>query len=217
MKIGILGSGEVGRTLGSAFLAEGHQVMLGTRTPSKEELVTWKASNKGAQTGLFADAAAFGEILVLAVSGSVAETVVALSGVQHFNGKIVIDASNPIAPQPPTAGVLHFFTSLEDSLMERLQRLLPGAKFVKAFNSVGNTLMYKPALPGGTPTMFICGNDAQAKTTVTGILIRFGWEVEDMGQAEAARAIEPLCLLWCIPGFLRNEWSHAFKLLKSQG
>jgi predicted dinucleotide-binding enzyme len=126
----------------------------------------------------------------------------------------VIDATNPIAKEPPQNGVLKFFTTLEDSLMERLQAKLPGAKLVKAFNSVGNAKMYKPGFRGGPPTMFICGNDSVAKKEVAGILRAFGWEAEDMGTVEAARAIEPLCILWCIPGFLRNEWTHAFKLLK---
>ena len=102
---------------------------------------------------------------------------------------------------PPDNGVLKYFTTLEESLMERIQQLLPDAKFVKAFNSVGNAFMYKPNFPGGIPTMFICGNDDHAKKIVTDILTAFGWETEDMGKAEAARAIEPLCILWCIPGF----------------
>ncbi|HEV3326375.1 MAG TPA: NAD(P)-binding domain-containing protein [Puia sp.] len=214
MKIGIIGSAEVGQTLGAAFLAEGHAVLLGTRNPSKEEVVKWKQAHPKAQTGLFAAAAEFGEILVLAVAGAVAEEAVQLAGPDHFNRKVVIDATNPTTKQPPTAGVLHFFTSLEDSQLERLQRLLPEARLVKAFNSVGANFMYKPKFPGGVPTMFICGNDPAARKTVTDILTAFGWETEDMGQAEAARAIEPLCLLWCIPGFVRNQWTHAFKLLK---
>jgi predicted dinucleotide-binding enzyme len=110
--------------------------------------------------------------------------------------------------------VLKFFTSLDDSLMERLQKEFPQARFVKAFSSVGNARMVNPAIAGGPPTMFICGNDDAAKKAVTGILDQFGWETADMGKAEAARAIEPLCMLWCIPGFLRNEWSHAFKVVR---
>lgn len=110
--------------------------------------------------------------------------------------------------------MLKFFTNLDESLLERLQREFPGAHLVKAFNSVGNTRMVNPAFANGKPTMFICGNDAEAKRTVTRVLDQFGWETEDMGMAEAARAIEPLCMLWCIPGFLHNQWSHAFKLLK---
>ena len=215
MKIGIIGSAEVGQTLGAAFLTEGQSVMLGTRNPSKEEVVKWQQAHPGAQTGLFSATAQFAELLVLAVAGSAAEEAIQLAGPENLAGKVVIDATNPISKQPATAGVLHFYTSLEDSQLERLQRLVPKARFVKAFNSVGAPSMYKPAFPGGTPTMFICGNDQKAKEIVTDILTRFGWEVEDMGQAEAARAIEPLCLLWCIPGFLRNQWSHAFKLLKA--
>lgn len=217
MKIGIIGSAEVGQTLGAAFLAEGYPVLLGTRNPSKKEVVGWQAAHPDAKTGLFSAAAQFGEIIVLAVAGSAAEDAIRLAGVDNFNGKVVIDATNPISKQPPTAGVLHFYTSLEDSQLERLQHLVPTARFVKAFNSVGSNYMYKPAFPQGIPTMFICGNDPTAKEIVTDILLRFGWEVEDMGLVEAARAIEPLCLLWCIPGFLRNQWAHAFKLLKVQG
>jgi hypothetical protein len=214
VKIGIIGSGDVGRTLGKAFLTEGHSVMLGTRNVAKDEVVKWAAANPSGSTGTFADAAKFGEVIVLATAGSVTEAAIGLAGPGNFSGKTIIDATNPIADMPPTHGVLHYFTSLEESLMEKTQRLIPEARVVKAFNSVGNASMYKPSFPDGTPTMFICGNDDSAKQTVAGILTVFGWETEDMGKAEAARAIEPLCMLWCIPGMLKNQWTHAFKLLK---
>jgi 8-hydroxy-5-deazaflavin:NADPH oxidoreductase len=215
MKIGIIGSGEVGRTLGHGFLNEGHQVMLGTRNTSKEEVVKWKKENPSGQAGSFAEAAKFGKLLVLASQGSKTVEAIQLAGIDNFSGKTVIDATNPTASAPPTNGVLHFFTSLEESLMEQIQKLLPAAKLVKAFNSVGNAFMYKPNFPGGRPSMFICGNDEGAKKTVSGLLNVFGWEAEDMGMVESARAIEPLCILWCIPGMLRNQWTHAFKLLKA--
>ncbi len=134
--------------------------------------------------------------------------------VANLSGKPVIDATNPIADAPPVNGVLKFFTSHDQSQMEKLQREFADAKFVKAFNSVGAAFMVNPSFQGGKPTMFICGNDDGAKKTVTRILDQFGWETADMGKVEAARAIEPLCMLWCIPGLLRNEWSHAFKLLR---
>jgi hypothetical protein len=100
--------------------------------------------------------------------------------------------------------------------MERLQKAFPDAKFVKAFNSVGAALMVNPSFPGGArPTMFYCGNDAAAKATVAKILDQFGWDGADMGTARAARAIEPLAQLWCIPGFRDNQWTnHAFHLMK---
>jgi hypothetical protein len=160
-----------------------------------------------------AETAAFGALVVLAVKGSAAGDALRGAGTANLAGKVVIDATNPIADAPPVNGVLKFFTSLDESLMERLQRDHPQVRFVKAFNSVGHALMVNPRLSGGKPTMFICGNDDAAKQVVRGILDQFGWEVADMGQAEAARAIEPLCILWCIPGFLRQEWAHAFKLV----
>jgi predicted dinucleotide-binding enzyme len=162
--------------------------------------------------GSVADAAKFGESVVLAVKGTAALDALKLAG-DSLSGKTVMDTTNPIAPEPPVNGVLRYFTSLEESLMERLQAAHPEAHFVKVFNSVGNTRMVNPEYAGGLPTMFICGNDAAAKQKVTSILDQFGWETLDLGAAEAARAIEPLCILWCIPGFLRNEWTHAFKVL----
>jgi 8-hydroxy-5-deazaflavin:NADPH oxidoreductase len=215
MKIGIIGSGIVGRVLATAFLEEGHQVMLGTRNPSKAEVLKWKKENANGQAGTFTETAKFGELLVIATGGTITEEAIKLAGIDHFSNKTVIDATNPIAAAPPVNGVLKYFTSLEDSLMEKIQRLIPKAKLVKAFNSVGNAFMYKPNFKDGKPTMFICGNDEGAKKTVAEILTSFGWETEDMGKVEAARAIEPLCILWCIPGFIRNQWTHAFKLLKA--
>ena len=214
MKVGIIGSGMVGRVLASAFLNEDHDVMLGTRNITKEDVTKWKSENSKGQLGSFQEAAQFGELIVLAVGGLVAEDAITLAGKEHFIDKIVIDPTNPIAAVPPDNGVLKYFTTLEESLMERIQKIIPDAKVVKAFNSVGNAFMYKPGFPNGIPTMFICGNDDAAKKKVTELLTAFGWETEDMGKVEAARAIEPLCILWCIPGFIRNQWTHAFKLLK---
>jgi hypothetical protein len=211
MKIGILGSGDVAKALAGGFLKHGHELMLGTRAPDK--LAEWAAKNpKGRIAGL-ADAAKFGELVVLAVKGTAAKNALRLASPENFAGKPVIDVTNPIADEPPVNGVLKYYTSLEDSQMEHLQREFGGARFVKAFNSVGNAHMVNPQFKGGKPTMFICGNDDSAKLVVSGILDQFGWEVADMGKIEAARAIEPLCMLWCIPGFVRNDWAHAFKLL----
>jgi predicted dinucleotide-binding enzyme len=214
-KIGILGSGEVGQVLGGAFLSEGHEVMLGTRDKTKDSVVQWQKENPSARTGTFAETADFGDILVLAVQGSSAEEVLKQTGFTPLRGKTILDATNPIAQATPVNGVLKYFTSLDESLMERLQQLVPTAKFVKAFNSTGNAYFYKPDFQGVKPTMFICGNDEDAKQTAMAILDAFGWEAADMGNVEAARAIEPLCMLWCIPGLRNNQWTHAFKLLKS--
>jgi predicted dinucleotide-binding enzyme len=190
MKIGVLGSGDVGRVLADGFLKHGHPAMLGTR--ERDKLAEWGTQHAGAQVGTFSEAAAFGEVLVLAVKGSAAAEALRLAGNWNLKGKVVIDATNPIADGPPVNGVLKFFTSLDESLMERLQRKFPAARFVKAFNSVGNARMVDPQFEGGRPTMFICGNDESARATVAGLVAELGWDAADMGKAEAARAIEPL-------------------------
>jgi 8-hydroxy-5-deazaflavin:NADPH oxidoreductase len=219
MKVGVIGSGDVGRILATAFLKEGYTVTLGTRDVTKEAVVKWKNENTGSQTGSFADAAKYGDMIVLATLGSAAADALKLAGIENLKGKTVIDATNPIehgANGMPAAdhGAIRYFTNINESLMERLQKLASEANFVKAFNSVGNPFMYKPNFPGGKPTMFICGNNADAKKTVASILESFGWESEDMGMVESARPIEALCILWCAPGLNRNQWTHAFKLLK---
>ena len=212
MKIGILGSGDVAKSLGAGFLKHGHEVTLGTGTSAK--LDDWAAKNPKGKVAGFADAARFGEIVVLAVKGKAAIAAVKSAGVQSLEGKTVIDTTNPIADAAPVDGVLQFFTNGSDSLLEQLQREFAGVKFVKAFNSVGAGFMVDPQFKDGPPTMFICGNDEGAKKTVRGLVESVGWDVADMGTAVAARAIEPLCVLWCIPGLLRGEWAHAFKLVR---
>jgi predicted dinucleotide-binding enzyme len=210
-KIGVLGSGDVAKTLAAGFKKHGYEVKVGSRTPAK--LAAW-AGEAAVETGTFAEAAAFGEVLVLAVHGSAAEEVLRLAGVDNIGGKLVLDTTNPIADEPPDNGVIRLFTGPNDSLMERVQRAHPDARLVKAWNSIGNAFMVNPTFPGGRPTMFICGNDNNAKGEATRILDQFGFDAEDMGGVQSARAIEPLVQLWCAPGFLRNQWTHAFKLLK---
>ncbi|MBK8692802.1 MAG: NAD(P)-binding domain-containing protein [Deltaproteobacteria bacterium] len=208
-KVGVLGSGDVGKVLALGFKKHGHDVRIGSREGTK--LAGWSAEN-GVAEGTFEAVAAHGEVLVLGVAGRVAEELV--TGLARtLEGKTVIDATNPIAGGPVN-GILPYFTGPNDSLMERLQKAAPGARFVKAFSSVGNAFMVNPSFPGGRPTMFIAGDDAGAKAQVTGILEQFGWDAEDVGGVEGARAIEPLCQLWCAPGFLRNQWAHAFKVLR---
>ena len=163
MKIGVIGSGIVGQVLAKAFNSEGHRVQLGTRNTSKEEVVKFKEANSAVAIGSFSETAQFGELLVLATGGLVTEDAIRLAGIENFSGKVVIDATNPIAAAPPVNGVLQFFTGPNESLMEKIQQLIPDAKVVKAFNSVGNAFMYKPNFPGGTPSMFIAGNDEGAK------------------------------------------------------
>jgi 8-hydroxy-5-deazaflavin:NADPH oxidoreductase len=211
MKVGVLGSGQVAKVLAKGFLEVGHEVMLGSR--DVEKVKGW-AEHGSARAGTFEETAAFGELIVLAVKGTVAVEAVQQAGVGNLAGKTVIDANNPIADAPPVNGILQYFTGPNDSLMERLQAAAPEARFVKAFSCVGNAFMFRPNFPGGPPTMFICGNDDEAKAQVKAVLESFGWASEDIGKVEAARAIEPLCQLWCAPGLQRGQWTHAFKLLK---
>ena len=211
-KIGILGSGDVGKTLAKGFLKYDYQVAIGSE--HVEKLAEFKKENPRMETATFEQAAQSADIIVLCVKGTVAEKIVEKVKM-HLSGKTVIDSTNPIADAPPQNGVLKYFTSLDESLMERLQRIAPDAQFVKAFNSIGSGLMVNPDFGDNTkPTMFICGNNDDAKNKVSEIVEKFGFEIEDMGKVESARAIEPLCILWCIPGFVKNEWAHAFKLLK---
>ena len=212
MKIGILGSGGVAKALARGLLRHGHDIRLGSSTPAR--LADDLAALPGATAGSFAEAAAHGELVILAVKGSAAAAVLRAAGAPALAGKTVIDACNPIADAPPEDGVLRWSTGPNESMMEPLQREFAQANFVKAFNSVGSAHFIDPQFAGGPPTMFIAGNDPAAKAQVSALLREVGWEPADMGSAVAARAIEPLAMLWCIPGLRNNEWAHAFKLLK---
>jgi predicted dinucleotide-binding enzyme len=215
MKIGVLGSGIVGQVLGAGFLKHGHEAMLGTRDPKKKEVDDWVRATPGAKAGTFEEAARFGEMLVLAALGRAVGNIIELAGPANFDGKTVIDATNPIADEPPVHGVLKYTTGPNESLGEWIQARIPSAHVVKAFNSVGNALMVNPQFSQGVPTMFLCGDNGEAKAQVSAIIEQFGWEPYDCGGIASARALEPLCVLWCLPGFLKNEWRHAFKLLTS--
>lgn len=212
-KFGVLGSGVVGETLADGLLRHGHSVMRGSRDASK--LKPWLAgAGINASVGSFAEAAQYAEVVVLAVKGTAAVSALELATAANLSGKAVLDATNPIADEPPTSGVLRFFTGPNESLMEKLQELFPQSHFVKAFSCVGSAFMVDPDFGGQQPTMFICGNDDNAKAAAKALLSQFGWDIEDLGGAVAARAIEPLCMLWCIPGLRGGSWAHAFKLLR---
>ena len=213
MKIGIVGSGVVGQTLALGALKHGDEVMLGTGKLSKYAELKEKTGGR-AQVGSFQEAAQFGDMLVLAVKGTIAENALRVAGISNFVGKTVIDVNNPQTDDPPEKGVVKFFTTYNESLMERLQELAPDVNFVKAFNCIGSELMVNPDFGGIKPTMFICGNSDSAKQEATKFIEKFGFEVEDLGSVVSARVIEPLSILWQIPGFQKNQWRHAFKLLK---
>lgn len=212
MRIGILGTGDVGRALGSGFAAIGHQVKIGSRDPNNPKIKDW-VGRAGAQTsgGTFEQAAAFGEVIVLATLWSGTENALRLAGANNLAGKVLIDATNPLdfSTLPPTLTVGH-----TDSGGEQVQRCAPGARVVKAFNIVGSAHMFRPDFPGGPPDMFICGNDDGAKKIVATILNEFGWEVNDLGGIERSRYLEPLAMVWIAHGFNTRTWNHAFKLLK---
>jgi predicted dinucleotide-binding enzyme len=208
MKVGILGSGDVAKALGNGFLSRGHDVMLATRSP--EKLQAWKVGGgERAAVGSFADAAAFGDIVVLATLGMATEEILKSIGAAPFANKVVIDATNPLDYE----GAPHLAIGFSDSLGERVQRSIPNAHVVKAYNTVGNALMIDPALPGGPPDMFIAGNDADAKLRVSAIVRDFGWNVVDMGDITASRLLEPMCMVWVTYGIRTGTWTHAFKFL----
>ena len=217
MNIGVLGSGEVGRRLGEGFIELGHMVKIGTRDPSKGELVQWVSNHGGEEgkssAGAFAEAASFGEIIVIATSWEgTANAIKMADPKKNLGGKIVIDVTNPLVfsqGMPPKLALGH-----SDSAGETVQRLIPEAKVVKAFNIVGNPHMVHPNFPGGPPTMFICGNDDEAKKVVVDILTKFGWETIDIGGICGARLLEPLALLWITYYFRTGTGDHAFKLLR---
>lgn len=210
-RFGVLGSGVAGQALAKGLKKHGYDVRIATRTEGKLDEFSQAT---GISSGIFAEVAGWAEGLVLAVAGRVAEFAIQDAGPSNLAGKVVIDVTNPLSEEPPEDGVLRVFTGPNESLMERLQQAYPDVLFVKAFNSVGNAFMVNPMFPGGPPTMFYCGNDAAAKAIVLRIIEQFGWQGADMGTARAARAIEPLCQLWCIPGIREGRWQHAFKLLR---
>jgi predicted dinucleotide-binding enzyme len=213
VKVGVLGRGEVGRRLAGAFRDRGHDVMIGTRDSGNEELREWLAADgAGIASGSLADAAEFGELIVLALLGNAAEDAIAQAGAERFTGKVVIDAMNPLdfsQGMPPGLSI-----SGQDSLGERVQRAIPDAKVVKAFNTIGSPYFADPQFSDGEPTMFIAGDDEDAKATVGEILQSFGWGAPvDIGGIKGSRELEAVCILWVRIGFQRGAWDHGFKLL----
>ncbi|MCL4324154.1 MAG: NAD(P)-binding domain-containing protein [Candidatus Thermoplasmatota archaeon] len=214
MKVGVLGSGDVGQTLAKGFAARGHEVRLGTRDPGSERLRAWSASVQGhLSLGNFREAAEFGDFLVLSVHGAAAEEVLASIGPAAFAGKVVIDTTNPLVfpeGKPPS-----LFVGLTDSLGERIQRKIPSARVVKAFNTVSSVQMVDPRIAGGPPEMLICGNDPSAKATVARIVQDFGWPgVLDLGGIEECRWIEPMVPLWVRIGSKLGTWEHVLKVVR---
>lgn len=216
MKVGILGSGEVGQRLGDGFIELGHTVKIGTRDSQK--VAAWVEKHGGtnssgakASAGSFEEAAAFGDIIVIATLWTGTQNAIEMSGQANFAGKVVIDVTNPLdfSSTPPRLAVGH-----TDSAGETIQRLLPDSKVVKAFNIVGNPLMLHPDFPGGRPTMFVCGNDEDAKNLVRNVAFSLGWETDDIGGIEGSRLLEPLAMLWIVQYFRSKNGNHAFKLLR---
>jgi 8-hydroxy-5-deazaflavin:NADPH oxidoreductase len=190
--------------------------MIGSRDPDKPELREWLSDGgAGIGAGTFAQTAANGELLVLAVLGDAAEDAIAEAGPGNFSGKVVIDAMNPLdfsGGFPPKLSICG-----EDSLGERVQRALPGAMVVKAFNTIGNPYFVDPSFPDGRPTMLIAGDDEAAKRTVTDVLADFGWpDTVDIGGIEGSRELEAICIAWVKIGGARGAWDHGFKLLVGQ-
>ena len=211
MKVGILGSSDVAKSLARGFLNEVHEVMLGSREPGK--LASWvRESGKGASSGTFSEAAKFGELVVIAVHGTKSVDAIQMAGVDNFKGKVVIDSTNPLdmSSVPPK-----LVGGLGSSGGELNQKALPGAFVVKAFNTVGHAHFYKPKFPGGPPDMFLCGDDAKAKEQVGRICKDFGWNSIDVGGIGLSHYLEATAMVWIITAFAGGHWSHAFKLLRN--
>jgi 8-hydroxy-5-deazaflavin:NADPH oxidoreductase len=209
VKVGILGSGDVGKSFARAFGALGHEVVIGSRSPEKlSDFVGGEADR--VTSGTFEDAARSGDLIVLATHGMATEEALTMAGKSNFDHKVVIDATNPL---DFTGGAPRLAIGHTDSLGEQIQRSIPNARVVKAFNTVGNALFFKPELPGGPPDMFIGGNDADAKKLVSQVCEAFGWGVVDLGGIEASRYLEPMCMAWVVHGVISGTWMHAFKLL----
>lgn len=213
MQIGILGSGVVGQALGLGFAQLGHEVKIGSREPGSDKLKPWLAkAGKKATSGSFEETARFADVAVLATLWSGTQSAIGLAKPENLAGKVVIDVTNPLVSEPhkhPRLALGH-----TDSGGEQVQRWLPQAKVVKAFNTVGSAHMVNPQFPNGPPDMFICGNDASAKQAVVTICKNFGWGVVDAGGIEDARLLEPMCILWVLHGLQTGSWNHAFKLLQ---
>jgi predicted dinucleotide-binding enzyme len=212
MRIGILGTGDVGRVLGAACATLGHDVKIGSRDPAQQKIRDWVAkTGPRATAGTFAEAARHAEIAILATLWTGTENALRLAGADALAGKVLIDATNPLdfSSMPPSLAV-----GGRDSGGEQVQRWIPAARVVKAFNTVGNTHMFRPEFPGGPPDMFICGNDAGAKQTVERLLSEFGWPAIDLGGIEASRYVEALAMIWILHYFQTKSGNHAFKLLR---
>ncbi len=210
MKVGILGSGEVGKALAKGFLSEGHEVMMATREvngPKAHDL----QKELDVKVSTFAKVAKWCELAVLATLWTGTEDAIKLARPENLDGKVLIDVTNPLdfnSGMPPKLAL-----GRDDSGGEQVQRWLASSRVIKAFNTVGNGLMYKPDFEGDQPTMFYCGNDESAKEVVRTILLSFGWQPVDIGDLTGARELEPLCILWIKYGLAYNSWTHAYKLL----
>lgn len=217
MKVGILGSGETGLTLGRGLVRAGYNVMIGTRNRYKEKLQQWIHENPHtAQLGTFAEAAAFGTLLFLCTRWTGTQAAIEMAGVWNFRKKVVVDTTNPLDGKgPDNTGRLHFSTGNACSGGERVQAWLQDAHVVKALNCTGQQLITDPHLEEGQPTMFIAGNDDLAKKAVSDLLHHLGWrDVVDTGGIGMSRHLESLFMIWWAVGFRTGKWHHAFRLLR---
>jgi predicted dinucleotide-binding enzyme len=198
MRIGVLGTGIVGRTLAGKLVELGHEVRMGSRSAGNENAVAWaQEAGDGASEGTFADAAEFGELLINATGGKVALDALGMAGAENLAGKVLIDVSNSLDfgdGGPPVIGV-----SVDDSLGERIQAAFPDAKVVKALNTMNASLMVAPGSLDERTNVFVCGNDDAAKAQVLELLETFGWlsgDIVDLGDISAARGAELYVALW---------------------
>lgn len=215
-KIAVLGTGMVGNTIGKKLIELGYSVMMGSRSANNEKAQAWVAANgQKASAGTFADAAKFGEIIFNCTKGESSLDAIKMAGLENFKGKTVIDIANPLDFSKGMPPSLIPELSNTNSLGEEIQRLIPEANVVKTLNIVNCEVMVDAKRSGGDPTMFICGNNAEAKEEVKAILQQFNWsDIIDLGDITTARGTEMLLPIWLRTWFATGNGHFAFKIVR---
>ncbi len=215
MKVAVIGTGNVAQALINGFISEGYELKVGSRNSSKdnENVAKLKEAHSNIDVVSYQEAVEYAELVVLPVPGASLINVISEIGTDKFDGKIVWDITNAFSAEAPANGVIKLITTPGESLAEKVQKLLPSAHVVKAMNTVGAHLMYKPTL-GESGTIFLAGNEDKTKQVVASVVKKFGWDSYDAGKIESSRALEYMGQLYVAQGILNNGWNSTFKYVK---